>query len=126
MGMLTDIFARVFPVGHPAHKGMGSSSLLPSSPAGAAQQSLPVIDVPKVLGALASKRVEKLSWQDSIVDLMRLLRLDSTIDGKDRLADELHYPGGHEDTTVRDRWLHRRVMQALAAHGGKLPAGLIG
>jgi hypothetical protein len=123
MGMLSDIFTRVFPVGHPAHRG---AFLLAPGPAAARGALLPVVDVPTVLGALERRRPDRLAWHSSIVDLMRLLGLDATIDGKDRLADELRYPGGAGDTTVRDRWLHRRLMQVLAAHGARLPAGLVG
>jgi Domain of unknown function (DUF3597) len=113
MGMLSDIFTRVFPVGHPAHRG--AFLLAPGPAAVQGATALPVVDVPKVLSVLERRRPDRLSWQSSIVDLMRLLGLDATIDGKDRLADELRYPGGAGDTTVRDRWLHRRLMQVMAA-----------
>ena len=111
MGMLSDIFARIFPVGHPAISRRAGfvPGLVDPAPAAAHDVPLPAVDVPKV------------DWQSSIGDLMRLLGLDATAAGKERLAHELHYAG---DIETRDRWLHRRVMQLLAAHGGRLPAGL--
>jgi hypothetical protein len=119
MGVLSDIFARIFPAGHPAVRSR--VGFVAPAPAAAHDVPLPAVDVPKVLSALARTRPDKLDWQSSIGDLMRLLGLDATPAGRERLARELNYAG---DVETRDRWLHRRVMQLLAAHGGRLPAGL--
>ena len=79
------------------------------------------VDVAAVLGALAAKSKEKLDWRKSIVDLMKLLNLDSSLSARKELAQELHYTGDMNDSAGMNIWLHKQVMQKLAENGGKVP-----
>src|SRR5262249_40183520 len=67
---------------------------------------------------------EKLDWRRSIVDLMKLLNLDSSLAARKQLAKELHYAGDMNDSASMNVWLHKQVMQKLAENGGKVPADL--
>jgi hypothetical protein len=67
---------------------------------------------------------QQLNWRTSIVDLLKLLGLDSSLDARKRLASELHYTGNTEDSATMNVWLHREVMQKLSENGGKVPYDL--
>ena len=82
------------------------------------------VDVAAVLTALAAKNKEKLDWRKSIVDLMKLLGLDSSLSARKELAQELHYTGDMSDSASMNIWLHKQVMQKLADNGGKVPDDL--
>jgi hypothetical protein len=82
------------------------------------------VDVEAVLNKLAAQSKEKLDWRLSIVDLMKLLDLDSSLTARKALADELHYTGNKNDTATMNIWLHKQVMQKLADNGGKVPDDL--
>ena len=82
------------------------------------------VDVEAVLTKLASENKEKLDWRKSIVDLMKLLNLDSSFGARKELAKELGYTGDMNDSASMNIWLHKQVMQKLAANGGKVPADL--
>lgn len=73
-----------------------------------------VVDVDDILGRIAARRREKLNWRASIVDLLKLLNLDSGFDARRQLAQELGYPGPAEDSIAMNTWLHRQVMKKLA------------
>jgi uncharacterized protein DUF3597 len=97
----------------------GSAAPKPASaPAGA---PLATVDVAAVLTKLAASNKEKLDWQKSIVDLMKLLNLDSSLAARKELADELHYSGDKNDSASMNIWLHKQVMVKLAENGGKVP-----
>jgi hypothetical protein len=86
-----------------------------------APQPLSEVDVEKQLDARPG--ADKLNWRTSIVDLMKLIGLDASYDERKELAGELgrsDYSGSAEDNI----WLHRQVMNKLAANGGKVPASL--
>jgi hypothetical protein len=92
----------------------------------AAPQSAPSapkspVDVTAIMDKLASQTKEKLEWRKSIVDLMKLLNLDSSIAARKELARELHYAGNMNDSASMNVWLHKQVMIKLAEHGGKVP-----
>ena len=70
---------------------------------------------------LASRTKEKLDWRRSIVDLMKLLNLDSSLSARKELAKELHYTGNPDDSAAMNVWLHKQVMIKLAENGGKVP-----
>jgi len=95
-----------------------------AAPAGAPPMSQ--VDVEAVLTGLAAKNKEKLDWRKSIVDLMKLLNLDSSFAARKELAKELGYTGDTGDSASMNIWLHKQVMQKLAANGGKVPADLAG
>jgi hypothetical protein len=82
------------------------------------------VDVEAVLKELAAKNPEKLDWRKSIVDLMKLLKLDSSLAARKELAKELHYSGDMNDSASMNIWLHKQVMIKLAANGGNVPADL--
>jgi hypothetical protein len=98
-----------------------------SAPASAGQttQSKPV-DVAAVLDGLASKNQQKLDWKHSIVDMLKLLGLDSSLQARQELAKELNYSGSTSDSAAMNIWLHKQVMQKLAENGGQVPAELRG
>lgn len=83
------------------------------------------VDVEAVLEALAAKNPQKLNWRVSIVDLMKLLGMDSTLAERKELADELGFTGDMHDSAAMNIWLHKEVLRQLAANGGKVPAELL-
>ncbi|MBV8746216.1 MAG: DUF3597 domain-containing protein [Xanthobacteraceae bacterium] len=84
----------------------------------------PPVDVEAVLTHLAKQNHEKLDWRKSIVDLMKLLDLDSSLHARKELAKELHYSGDMNDSASMNVWLHKQVMTKLAENGGKVPDSL--
>jgi Domain of unknown function (DUF3597) len=100
------------------------TSTATASPASPATAPMSQVDVAAVLTDLASKNPEKLDWRRSIVDLMKLLKLDSSLTARKQLAQELHYTGDTNDSASMNIWLHKQVMQKLAENGGKVPADL--
>ena len=99
------------------------ASASPVAPAGSTP--LAAVDVAKVLDELRSKSKERdIDWRRSIVDLMKLLSLDSSLSARRELAKELSYQGDTKDTGSMNVWLHKQVMAKLAANGGKVPDDL--
>lgn len=92
-----------------------------SAPTAGAPQS---VDVAQILDGLAAKNSQKLDWKHSIVDMMKLLDLDSSLTARQELAKELNYTGDSHDSAAMNVWLHKQVMQKLAANGGKVPDDL--
>lgn len=95
----------------------GASGLPASAPAGA-------VDVAAILDGKAKGAGQTLNWRHSIVDLLKLLDLDSSLSARQELAKELDYTGDHNDSATMNTWLHRQVMTKLAANGGTVPAEL--
>ena len=104
----------------PAPGAKPSSAAPASAPAG----SVTEVDVAGILTNLASEKKEKLEWQKSIVDLMKLLDLDSSLSARKELAQELQYSGDMNDSASMNLWLHKQVMRKLAENGGKVPEEL--
>jgi len=95
-----------------------------NAPAGAAGGGQPV-DVAANMDKLQKASKEKgLDWRKSIVDLMKILDLDSSLKARQTLAKELHYDGDTKDSGAMNVWLHKQVMIKLAENGGKVPAEL--
>ena len=82
------------------------------------------VDVGVTLDKLAKEKKQKLDWRKSIVDLMKLLDLDSSLAARKQLAKELNYSGDTNDSAAMNIWLHKQVMNKLAASGGKVPDDL--
>jgi hypothetical protein len=82
------------------------------------------VDVAAVLDGLAKQNKQKLNWRTSIVDLMKLLDLDSGLGARKELAQELGYKGALDGSAEMNVWLHKQVMAKLAEGGGKVPASL--
>ena len=98
-----------------------------SAQGAAAQAAAPpqqTVDVAAVLTDMAAKQPQKLDWRHSIVDLMKLLGLDSGLQARKELAQELGYTGDPGDSAAMNVWLHKQVMQKLAENGGKVPDDL--
>jgi hypothetical protein len=85
----------------------------------------PVVDVTAILNDLAKKNPEKLDWKRSIVDLMKLVGMDSSFAARKQLAEELHYTGDPNDSASMNIWLHKEVLRKLAENGGKVPQELL-
>ena len=83
------------------------------------------VDVGQVLDQIArDKGNPDLNYRTSIVDLLKLLGIDSSLEIRKELATELGYTGDKDGSAEMNIWLHKAVMQQLASHGGKVPASL--
>ncbi|MEM5345439.1 DUF3597 domain-containing protein [Paraburkholderia azotifigens] len=94
------------------------------APAAPVSAALADVDVGAVMDQLAAANPQQLDWRRSIVDLMKLLDVDSSLEHRRQLAGELKYGGDTNDSASMNIWLHKQLMTALAANGGKLPADL--
>jgi hypothetical protein len=127
MSILGKIFGKIFPslqtadAAPTAAPGTVTAAPAPAPAAPPMQQ----VDVEALLNDMASKNPEKLNWKTSIVDLMKLLHLDSSLGERKELAKELGYTGDMNDSASMNIWLHKQVMNKLAANGGKVPADLM-
>ena len=109
----------------PAMPQMGTS---PAQAAPAQPQQPPAaqqpVDVEAVLSDIAGHKGQQLNWRSSIVDLMKLLDLDPSLENRKELATELGYQGAKDGSAEMNIWLHRRVMEELEKNGGTVPASL--
>jgi hypothetical protein len=131
MGVFNSILAKIFPHGSTS---MGGPTPEPQRTAAAGAPTstggdlggttVAEVDVEAVMTELASKAAEPLNWRQSIVDLMKLLGLDSSLSARKDLASELHYTGDTGDSAAMNVWLHKQVMRKLAENGGKVPEEL--
>ena len=96
----------------------------PAAPAAPAPPAAPV-DVVAVLNGLAATHAERLDWHHSIVDLLKLVGLDSSLAARKELATDLGYTGELDGSATMNHWLHKAVMQKLADNGGKVPQELL-
>ena len=88
--------------------------------------AISAVDVVAKMEALASAHAEKLNWKSSIVDLLKLLGLDSSLAVRKELATELGCPADKmADSAQMNMWLHKTVLQKLAENGGNIPANLL-
>jgi hypothetical protein len=131
MSIFGNIMSAIFGSKAAAAPGTASSTAPGSAPgsapgtaASSAGAPMSNVDVEAVLTKLAAESKEKLDWRKSIVDLMKLLKLDSSFSARKELAKELGYSGDSNDSASMNIWLHKQVMQKLAANGGKVPADL--
>jgi hypothetical protein len=109
------------PAAEPAHEARAAPS--PASMPGTAAPAQPV-DVEAVLAGLEARAGQRLDWRSSIVDLMKLLDLDSSLAARSALARELGYGGALDGSAAMNTWLHRAVMRKLAENGGRVPDSL--
>lgn len=128
MGIFSNILAKLgFGKAEAAEKPAPAAA--PAAPAGAAPAApvaISVVDVVGQLEAMAKKHPEKLNWKVSIVDLMKLLGLDSSLAARKELATELGCPTAKMgDSAQMNMWLHKTVLQKLADNGGNIPAELL-
>lgn len=101
---------------------LGAATSAMAAAAAAAPTAISEVDVDAILSAEAAGK--DLNWRTSIVDLMKLLGIDSSLDNRKELATELGYTGALDGSAEMNIWLHKAVMRELAANGGKVPADL--
>ncbi|WP_046652417.1 DUF3597 domain-containing protein [Brevundimonas diminuta] len=82
------------------------------------------VDVAGILDFMNEQRAQKLNWRTSIVDLMKLIGLESSLAERKELADELGYTGDKSDSASMNIWLHKQVIQKIRDNGGQLPTDL--
>jgi uncharacterized protein with von Willebrand factor type A (vWA) domain len=114
------------PSGPPASAGAPSGSAASSGAAAGTAATKPISreDVEAILKRLHDDQREDFDWRKSIVDLMKLLKLDSSLSARKQLAQELGYSGALDGSAEMNLWLHRQVMTKLAESGGKVPDSL--
>ena len=98
-----------------------SAAAPPSTPATPSASPSSPVDVASIMDDLAGKASQQLNWRTSIVDLMKLINLDSSLTARKELAQELHYTGDMNDSASMNVWLHKQVMIKLEENGGKVP-----
>jgi hypothetical protein len=128
MGILGTIISKVFGSKKeaPAPAAAPAAEVFATVVAETAIPAIPAdFDVTGYLNELRSQAQEKLDWTVSIVDLMKLVGMDSSLSARKELAQELGYGQDMQDTAKMNIWLHKQVMQQIAKHGGQLPAELI-
>jgi hypothetical protein len=103
-------------------QGVPVAAAAPGATAAATAQE---VDVATVLDRMAASHGEKLDWKHSIVDLMKLVGMESSLAERKELAADLHYTGDTSDSAKMNMWLHKEVMRKLAENGGKVPADLL-
>ena len=138
MGMFANLMSKIF--GHAskdttttatstpptAASAVTETSAAAPAPVAAAAVPPPVVDVAAILDGLAAKSPEKLEWKTSIVDLMKLVGMDSSLAARKELATDLKYSGDQSDSATMNIWLHKEVLIKLADNGGKVPKKLLG
>jgi len=127
MGLLSNLMSKIFShaaPAAPASSGGAAPAATGTAPAPAAAPAQPV-DVTAILDGMAAKNPEKLDWKHSIVDLMKLVGMDSSLGARKQLATELNYTGNQTDTATMNMWLQKQVLKKIADNGGKLPADLL-
>lgn len=122
MNILNSILNKIIPGSQAQASASRPSPLLPNE--ANANAAANEVDVDEVLRGMETRGSQKLDWQHSIVDLMKLVGMDSSLESRRQLAQELNYTGDTKDTAAMNNWLHEQVMQKLAQNGGKIPASL--
>ena len=132
MGIFSNIMGKIFghkPKAAPAPTAPTSApAQAPAAPTAVAVAPAPppqVIDVTANLDDLAANAGQKLDWRHSIVDLMKLVGMESSLAERKELADELGYTGDKGDSATMNIWLHKQVIKKLSENGGKVPAELM-
>lgn len=145
MGILNNIFSKIFPsaqaaVGHAkdavkeqvdkitdtvkdkTSTNTGNNSNSDQNQQNSTENKTPIsqVDVMSILDNLAKKFPEKLNWKTSIVDLLKLLGIDNSLDARKKLATELNYTGNTDDTAAMNTWLIKEVMKKIAEKGGNV------
>jgi len=108
-----------------ATSGAAPSAAAPATPAGAtAPKQMSQAEVIAMIEKAVGSQGEDLNWKQSIVDLMKALKLDSSLTAREQLAQELGYTGALDGSAEMNIWLHKQVMAKLAEGGGTVPASL--
>ena len=145
MGLLSNLMSKIFSHSSTTVAAAGGASAAPAAaPTAALSSAQPaaappappptaapagppkVVDVTAILDGLAANNPEKLDWKKSIVDLMKLVGMDSSFKARKQLAQELNYTGDPNDSASMNVWLHKQVLIKIAENGGKVPQELLG
>jgi hypothetical protein len=120
--------------GHSAAAAAPTATSAPTAPSGTspaptpatapAAQAMSAEQLQAQLSQMNAKSAQKLNWQTSIVDLMKLVGLDPSLANRKQLAQELGYKGDTNDSASMNIWLHKEVMDKLAASGGSVTPDL--
>ena len=127
MSLFKDLMSKIFSHAPVATTGVSVAAPKPGAAGGTAvleAPPVPTVDVAAILNGLAGKNPERLDWTHSIVDLMKLVGMDSSFGSRKALAKELNFTGDTNDSAAMNIWLHKEVLRKLAENGGKIPAGL--
>jgi hypothetical protein len=133
MSIFSKIFDKIFHRKDAADAPSGSATTAANAGVAAGQAATTAsataaperVDVEAVLTAMAEKNPQKLNWRTSIVDLMKLVGMESSLAERKELATELGYTGAKDGSAEMNMWLHKAVMKKLAENGGKVPAELM-
>src|SRR5512133_569079 len=133
MGLLSNLMSKIFSHSSVATVTTGGASAAPAAapspasaqPAAAPPKAAPAgpakpVDVAAILDGFAAKNPEKLDWKKSIVDLMKLVGMDSSFKARKQLAQELNYTGDPNDSASMNVWLHKQVLIKISENGGKV------
>jgi hypothetical protein len=126
MGLFSNLLSKVF------GQQTAAASTPPPAAAGApavastgSAAPAATVDVTSILDDLAAKNSEKLDWRRSIVDLMKLVDMDSSLASRKELAKDLNYTGDTSDSAKMNVWLHKEVIRKISENGGKVPKELL-
>lgn len=126
MSIFTDILAKtgVTQKMDAAIKSAQATVAKPAEPT--ALKTMPAVDVMAILEKRAAAKKEKLNWKESIVDLMKLIEIDSSFKTRKELAVELKCPADLMNDSARmNVWLHKTVLQKISENGGNIPKNLL-
>src|SRR5262245_23484023 len=126
MSVFGNIVSAIFGSKHAASVTAAAPPTSTAAAAGAAAKPISKADVEAILAKLDEEQDEDHDWKTSIVDLMKLLKLDSGLGARKQLAKELGYTGSLDGSAEMNVWLHKQVMTKLAESGGKVPDSLKG
>jgi hypothetical protein len=132
MGIFSSIMDKIFhhanaqpaPSATASAPGTPTAAAATTAPAAASATRLTNVDVEAVLAALAAKKGGGGNWRTSIVDLLKLLDMDSSLDARKTLAGELNVRAGVDGSAEQNIALQKAVMAKLAENGGKVPDSL--
>ena len=144
MGLLSNLMSKIFSHSSTTVAAAGGASAAPAAaPTAASSSAQPaaappappptaapagppkIVDVTAILDGLAANNPEKLDWKKSIVDLMKLVGMDSGFNARKQLAQELNYTGDPNDSASMNVWLHKQVLIKIAENGGQVPQELL-
>ena len=132
MGLFSNLLSKVFgqqtaaaTTPPPAASGGKIAAGAPAPASSGSAPSAAVVDVTAILDDLAAKNPEKLDWRKSIVDLMKLVDMDSSLASRKELAKDLNYSGDTSDSAKMNVWLHKEVIRKISENGGKVPQDLL-
>jgi Rieske Fe-S protein len=127
MSVFGNIVTAIFGSHAASATSTGGASAAPSqagSPGATAPKPISMTEVEATIAKIADGQSAKYNWNESIVDLMKLLKLDSGLDARKQLAQELGYTGALTGSADMNIWLHKEVMAKLAESGGVVPDSL--